>query len=91
MFLILYRNDWVYKVRKRHNFKCYTKVQDVMKKVRNERPNNYSAILDQNDEEYAKALEEALWSYDKMLWHFWIWDVKKMINNQESYNWAYNE
>lgn len=20
----------------------------------------------------------SLWSYDKMLWHFWIWDIEKM-------------
>lgn len=27
----------------------------------------------------------ALWSYDKMVHHFWIWDVERMVENRAVY------
>jgi hypothetical protein len=39
---------------------------------------------------YDSALSErryhCLWSYERMLLHFWIWDPKKMVEDTEAFN-----
>lgn len=69
---MLIRNTWVLKQQLTVNeagFEEYTRVL-------NNDPERYKS-------EYAgKTWMDDYWSYGKMLWHFWIWDVEKMKNNK---------
>lgn len=42
-------------------------------------------MLFRNEWVYKKQMkinfnDKSYWSYDKMFWHFWIWDVEEMRN-----------
>lgn len=34
---------------------------------------------------------DCIWHYHKMVWHFWIWDLRYMVNDVESFCDIYGE
>lgn len=75
-FFMLFRNNWVYKIRVKHCEAAYALME---KKI--------------DDGSYDKVSPEqyydCLWEYRKMAIRFWIWDLRKMVNDREKFDEVY--
>ena len=77
-----FRIKWVYKIRKNNT----DMVGELMKKrIENGfyNANLYQVLFDFN--EYA----DCIWSYDKIVFHFWIWDLRRMVIDRERFDELY--
>jgi hypothetical protein len=48
-----------------------------------------SPLTKESAEERLALLEksfDAMWSYNKIMWHFWCWDIRKMTYDVETYD-----
>ena len=76
---MLIRNRWIYKIQRRHNH-C---VSDRMR-----------WMVDNNavySVEFQQECLASIYNYDKMFWHFWIWDLKGMVENKVLFDFVYGD
>jgi len=74
--LMLFRNEWVYKTLMKHSKAVYVLME---KKIDD---GSYSIVL---SEQYY----DCIWNGRKMFYHFWIWDLRKMVNDQKMFDEVY--
>ena len=77
-----FRIKWSYKIRKNNN----DMVGELMKKKMKNGFHNtksYQVFFDFN--EYINCI----WSYDKIVFHFWIWDLRRMVIDRERFDELY--
>ena len=72
---MLFRNRWLYKKRIEIINKDSDKMYKILFSCKTESDLKLYDKYSAENREYNK-----LWSYNKMWWHFWIWDIEKMKN-----------
>ncbi len=70
---MLFRNNWIYKIRTAH---CDLVHELMEKKIKD---GSYSVTLN-------RQYHDCVWEYNKMLNHFWIWDISKMITDRVKFD-----
>ncbi len=70
-----YRNHWVDKKRTR-----MIEVIGSICQYQTDKLINPGAVDKLDANKYFNALYDHYWGYDKMVYHFWIWDINKMRN-----------
>ena len=74
--LFLIRNEWVYKRRIEFNSAIFNFRRNLI----TQDYNLYKQLPDY------RAFTNAVYSYNRMLFYFWIWDFDKLVANQKLYN-----
>lgn len=71
--ILLIRNEWVLKTR--------MKLLSDMRRV------DHNTIFSgrSNERWFITDFERIFWSYDKMVWHFWVTDISKMTYDSDRY------
>ena len=70
---LLIRNGWVYKIQMAHTDNAYA----LIRKKIGERL---------YDSKLSLMYYDCVWNSNKMLWHFWIWDLRKMVSDRERFD-----
>jgi len=70
------RGFWICKKRKNLAFKTGRLIRE------NVRRDKYSSRVDL-DKDLIYHFDGIFWSFNKWYFHFWVWDLKKMVNNQK--------
>ena len=76
----LFRNEYVYKARTRHNKRVSNKMQE---------------LINDDYTKYSKKLQtdcfESVWNYNKMFCRFWVWGIANMVENRDLFDFVYDE
>ena len=76
--LLMYRNNWIYK--KRLKF-----IHNAADKLKQEREAAIDNGLLNNELCVSLLVKIVLWTYDRSLLSFWIWDFSKMVKDKDLY------
>lgn len=71
---MLFRNDWVFKLQLAHNTMVFELMLNKIGNRSRYSPGAYN--------EYYNCI----WDYRRMLYHFWIWDLRKMVCDREKFD-----